>query len=141
MSTEKTVSRKREQSSELEELRAIVAALKAETDELKAEKAAREKAEAAAAAAAEAERIEDERRVKVFVKIRREQPSQIWDAKKGRLLAEFNRQGVCQTKDPKAVKELRKMGYPEVPPGSRPMPTPLAEPDPFAAGFIEVVNG
>jgi hypothetical protein len=82
----------------------------------------------------------EDRKVKVFVKIRRDQPSQIWDPKQNRLLAEFDKRGICTTDDPKAIKELQKLGYPECPPGSRPMPTPLAEPDPFMAGFIERVR-
>ena len=81
----------------------------------------------------------EDRKVRVFVKIRRDQPSQIWDGKKGRLLAEFDKRGICKTSSLVAIKELQKMGYPECPPGSRPMPTPMAEPDPFMAGFIETV--
>lgn len=77
------------------------------------------------------------RRVRTFVKIRRDQPSQIWDAKQDRLLVEFDKFGICRTSDPKVIKELLKRGYPEVPKGSKPMPTPLAEPNPFMAGFFE----
>lgn len=116
-----------------------VAALREKVEALEAEKKAREEAEAKAKAEAEKRRAEEDRRIKVFVKIRRDQPSQIWDAKKGRLLAEFDKTGICRVQDPKVAKELRLRGYVECPPGSKPQPTPLAEPDPFKAGFIEVV--
>jgi hypothetical protein len=132
MSTEKSSTRTRTEQDEM-------AALRQKVEALEAEKKAREEAERKAAVEAAKRQEEEDRRVKVFVKIRRDQPSQIWDAKNGRVMAEFDRRGICQVQDPKVAKELRKRGYVECPPGSKPQPTPLAEPNPFMSGYIEVV--
>lgn len=76
-------------------------------------------------------RKEEAQRVYTFCKIRRDQASVVWDPKKNSCLAEFDRRGIFRTESAAVAKELRKLGYYEVPVGQRPRPTPMAEPVPL----------
>jgi hypothetical protein len=64
----------------------------------------------------------------LFVKIRRDQSSAIWDPKKNRLVVQFDKSGCFKTTDSDIAKMLQELGYYLVPKGHRPMPTPMAEP-------------
>lgn len=70
------------------------------------------------------------KRLRTFIKVRRDQPSVIWGGPGNeRVIAKFSRKGVCRTRSPEIAERLAKMGYVEVQKGQTIVPTPFAEPD------------
>ena len=75
---------------------------------------------------------------RTFIKTRRSQDSVIWGGpKEPRVIARFSRRGVFKTRSPAVAERLLAMGYTEVPPGQKPFPTPMFEPDPRIMQLID----
>lgn len=70
------------------------------------------------------------RAVRIFVKTRRNQPSVIWGGpKEPRVIVRFSRRGVFKTRSAEVAERLVALGYTEVAPGQKPIPSPMFEPD------------
>lgn len=78
------------------------------------------------------------RRLRTFIKTRRDQASIIWGGPKNeKVIARFSRKGVCRTRSAEVAECLIGLGYQEVPAGQTPIPTPMAEPDLRMLQFYE----